>query len=164
MRLSYPRTGSMKLRLFVSGAILVFALAASGCGGGGSKHKAAASKKTPGAKVFASAGCSGCHTLKAANAKGQVGPNLDELKPDESTVEHQVRTGGNGMPSFSNKLSAKEIAQGAAFVSSSSRAAGTTVEFKPDDTTVGDCEKSEKPFCYRQAFGNLTYREGPEKA
>jgi cytochrome c553 len=145
---------------FRATAAIALALApfVAGCGGSGG------GSSSPGGKVFASAGCGNCHTLEAAGAKGQVGPNLDELKPDESTVEHQVRTGGNGMPSFSNKLSAKEIAQVASFVSSSSRASGTSVEFKPDDTTLGDCEKSEKPFCYRQAFGNLTYREGPERA
>ena len=30
-----------------------------------------------GAKVFEANGCSSCHTLQAANATGQVGPNLD---------------------------------------------------------------------------------------
>ena len=37
-----------------------------------------------------SAGCAGCHTLKAAGATGNVGPNLDALKPPEPTVKHQV--------------------------------------------------------------------------
>ena len=130
----------------------------AGCGGSGG------SSSSPGGKVFASAGCGTCHTLQAAGSKGQVGPNLDELKPDAPTVSHQVRTGGNGMPSFGSKLSAKQIAQVAAFVSSSARSSGTTFEFKPDDTTIADCEKNGKPFCFRQAFGNLTYHEGPEKA
>jgi len=31
----------------------------------------------PGAQVFASNGCGGCHTLAAANAGGTVGPDLD---------------------------------------------------------------------------------------
>jgi mono/diheme cytochrome c family protein len=31
-----------------------------------------------GKQVFASAGCSGCHTFQAAGSNGQVGPNLDE--------------------------------------------------------------------------------------
>ena len=130
----------------------------AGCGGSGG------SSSSPGGKVFASAGCGPCHTPQAAGSKGQVGPNLDELKPDAPTVSHQVRTGGNGMPSFGSKLSAKQIAQVAAFVSSSARSSGTTIEFKPDDTTIADCEKNGKPFCFRQAFGNLTYHEGPEKA
>ena len=33
----------------------------------------------PGAQVFASKGCGGCHTLAAAEAGGTVGPNLDEV-------------------------------------------------------------------------------------
>lgn len=33
----------------------------------------------PGAQVFASKGCNGCHTLAEANAGGTTGPNLDEV-------------------------------------------------------------------------------------
>jgi mono/diheme cytochrome c family protein len=33
----------------------------------------------PGAQVFASNGCGGCHTLAAAGSGGTVGPNLDEV-------------------------------------------------------------------------------------
>jgi mono/diheme cytochrome c family protein len=62
-----------------------------------------------GAKIFASAGCASCHTLKAADSNGQVGPNLDELKPDEATVEQQVTNGGGGMPAFKDSLSPEEI-------------------------------------------------------
>ena len=36
-----------------------------------------------GKKVFATAGCGGCHTLKDAGTTGNVGPNLDQLKPSE---------------------------------------------------------------------------------
>jgi mono/diheme cytochrome c family protein len=42
--------------------------------------------------------CGGCHTLKDAATSGTVGPNLDQLKPDEATVEHQIMTGGGPMP------------------------------------------------------------------
>jgi mono/diheme cytochrome c family protein len=39
----------------------------------------------PGAQVFASNGCGGCHTLAAAGSGGVTGPNLDEaLTPGES--------------------------------------------------------------------------------
>src|SRR5215218_10839670 len=118
----------MELRATAAFLLATLPLAA-GCGSSGGNAS------SPGGKVFASAGCGTCHTLKAAGSKGQVGPNLDELKPDASTVEHQVRTGGNGMPSFSSRLSAKQIAQVADFVSSSARASGTSVEFKPNDTS-----------------------------
>jgi mono/diheme cytochrome c family protein len=69
-----------------------------------------------GKTVFASAGCSGCHTLKAAGATGNVGPNLDQLKPPEATVVHQVENGGGQMPAFKGTLSAKQIQDVAAFV------------------------------------------------
>src|SRR4051794_28479506 len=51
-----------------------------------------------GKAVFASAGCGGCHTMKAAGATGTVGPDLDTLKPDQPTVVHQVEHGGGAMP------------------------------------------------------------------
>jgi cytochrome c2 len=38
----------------------------------------------PGAQVFASNGCGGCHTLAAASAGGSVGPNLDEVLVGQS--------------------------------------------------------------------------------
>jgi mono/diheme cytochrome c family protein len=41
----------------------------------------------PGAQVFAANGCSGCHTLKAAEAGGTVGPNLDEFLPGQTPAE-----------------------------------------------------------------------------
>src|SRR3954453_9626353 len=69
--------------------------------------------------VFASAGCGGCHTLKAANASGTVGPNLDQLKPPFDRVIHQVQVGGGPMPSFKDALSAEQIRDVAAFVVSS---------------------------------------------
>jgi YVTN family beta-propeller protein len=78
---------------------------------------AAAPKGAPSGKaVFASAGCAGCHTLAAAGASGQVGPNLDELKPDAATVEAVVTSGSGTMPSFKGKLSSEEIKAVAAFV------------------------------------------------
>ncbi len=40
----------------------------------------------PGAQVFASKGCGGCHTLAEAEAGGSVGPNLDEVLPGQSAA------------------------------------------------------------------------------
>lgn len=69
-----------------------------------------------GAKVFGAAGCGSCHTLAAANASGQVGPNLDQVRPGYGTVLDKVTTGGGGMPSFSGQLTAQQIRDVAAFV------------------------------------------------
>lgn len=71
-----------------------------------------------GSAVFASAGCGGCHTLAAAGASGSVGPNLDDLQPDEDTIEAAVRGGRGAMPSFEGDLSDAEITAVAAYVAS----------------------------------------------
>jgi mono/diheme cytochrome c family protein len=83
--------------------------------GGGGGGKAAA---PDGKAVFASAGCGSCHTLKAAGATGNIGPNLDTLKPSEPVVERQVTNGGAQMPAFKGQLTAAEIKAVATFVSS----------------------------------------------
>jgi mono/diheme cytochrome c family protein len=71
-----------------------------------------------GKQVFASAGCGGCHTLKDAGSSGNVGPNLDQLKPSLATVAHQVEVGGGPMPAFKGQLSPAQIQAVAAYVSS----------------------------------------------
>jgi mono/diheme cytochrome c family protein len=68
--------------------------------------------------VFTSAGCGSCHTLAAAHASGDIGPNLDDLKPSEALVAHQVTNGGPAMPSFADRLSKAQIAAVAKFVAS----------------------------------------------
>jgi mono/diheme cytochrome c family protein len=75
---------------------------------------------TAGKAVFtgATAGCSNCHTLKDANSHGTIGPNLDQLKPAFAVVKHQVEVGGGAMPAFKSILSAKQIDDVAAYVSS----------------------------------------------
>jgi len=69
-----------------------------------------------GATVFKQAGCGSCHTLAAASASGQIGPNLDDLKPDFGTVRAKVESGGGGMPSFAGSLSKAQIRDVAAYV------------------------------------------------
>jgi mono/diheme cytochrome c family protein len=69
-------------------------------------------------KVFDTAGCASCHTLAAAGSTGTVGPNLDQLKPSDALVTHQVINGGGGMPAFGSILSKTQIASVALFVSS----------------------------------------------
>ncbi len=72
---------------------------------------------TAGAAVFQSAGCGGCHTLKAANSTGTAGPNLDFVAPDQQTVITNVTFGNAmGMPAFSPAYSATQIANVAAYV------------------------------------------------
>ena len=92
----------------------------------GAKKSTAASGATAsggappsGAQVFSSAGCGGCHTLKAAGSSGTTGPNLDQLQALGATVAAIVRSGAGVMPSFSSRLSGAQIQAVAQYVSSS---------------------------------------------
>jgi len=97
----------------------VTAARASAAPGGGTTTTAqgGGGKQPDGKAIFVSAGCGSCHTLKAAGTHGNVGPNLDALKPSEPTVEKQVTNGGGGMPPFKGQLTAAQIKAVAAYVS-----------------------------------------------
>ena len=60
--------------------------------------------------------CGMCHTLKAAGAAGAIGPNLDELKPDEQRVARAVKNGIGLMPPYAT-LSDRELQALAQYVS-----------------------------------------------
>lgn len=83
---------------------------------GGAAGDAAAGKA-----VFVSAGCGGCHTLKAAGSTGAVGPNLDAAKPPASLVVDRVTHGKGVMPSFSGQLDEQQIQDVAAYVVASTQ-------------------------------------------
>jgi cytochrome c6 len=68
-----------------------------------------------GKAVFA-ANCSACHTLKAANARGTIGPNLDQKKPTYAKAVLRVTNGKGAMTSFKAMLSKTQIQDVAAFV------------------------------------------------
>jgi cytochrome c oxidase subunit 2 len=61
-----------------------------GSGGGGQEEGGAAA--ADGKQVFSSAGCANCHTLADANAKGNVGPNLDDelADKDEAFIRESI--------------------------------------------------------------------------
>ena len=67
-------------------------------------------------KVIFETNCASCHTLSDAGTTGTVGPNLDELAPDEPTVAEQVTNGGGAMPPFKGTLTEEEINEVAAYV------------------------------------------------
>jgi cytochrome c553 len=72
---------------------------------------------TDGRGIFTEAGCGTCHTLKAAQASGRIGPNLDQLRPVKADVVFAVTEGSGAMISFQGTLSAAQIQAVAAFVS-----------------------------------------------
>jgi cytochrome c2 len=78
-----------------------------------------------GPQVWAQAGCGGCHTLAASGSTGNVGPDLDALRPSSSAVANQVTYGGPGMPSFGGSLSSADIQSLANWIASAT-GGGTT--------------------------------------
>lgn len=60
--------------------------------------------------------CALCHTLADAGSEGEVGPILDELKPDEERVKKAVTEGIGPMPA-NEVLSQDEIDAVALYVS-----------------------------------------------
>jgi len=112
--------------------------------------------------VFASSGCGSCHTLDGASASGQIGPNLDQIKPTYATVLRQVAGGGNGMPSFRRKLSGDAMRAVARFVSTSAARSPAPPRFRPDRRTPADCAVDFA--CLKQAYGNIAFYQGPETA
>ena len=63
--------------------------------------------------------CGMCHTLQAAGSEGQIGTNLDQLKPSMLQVVSTVTNGIGVMPSFEGMLSSEEIEAVSYFVSTS---------------------------------------------
>ena len=53
--------------------------------------------------------CGVCHTLQAAGSKGQIGPNLDQLKPQMPQIIYTVTNGIGVMPAFDGTLTTEEI-------------------------------------------------------
>ena len=55
--------------------------------------------------------CGTCHVLKAAGSTGNIGPDLDSLKPSEEQVKGVVTEGLGVMPAFGEEglLTSEEI-------------------------------------------------------
>jgi mono/diheme cytochrome c family protein len=118
-------------------AFLALSMGVAGCGGGeevgafpetqeGTLPQETTAEEEPastvqgdasaGAQVFSTAGCGGCHTLSAAGSSGNVGPNLDDAKPEKPLIIDRVTHGQGAMPSFGDQLSEKQIADVAEYV------------------------------------------------
>jgi mono/diheme cytochrome c family protein len=70
-------------------ALVIAAAKSSDEAPGGVKLSAADER---GREIFA-ARCATCHTLRAANAVGKVGPNLDQLRPAKALILDAIQKG-----------------------------------------------------------------------
>ena len=55
------------------------------------------------------AACGTCHTLQAAESSGDIGPNLDMLKPQMEQIINAVTNGIGVMPPWKGVLTSEEI-------------------------------------------------------
>ena len=118
--------------------IALAVLLVAGCGGEktveptgpvvGTLPKAGKANPAAGKKVFADSGCGGCHTLQAAGATGQIGPDLDKvltgkdaafIKTSITDPNAQIASGyqPNIMPaSYGSQLTSQQISDLVAFL------------------------------------------------
>tara|TARA_B100000686_G_C16253757_1_gene695748 strand:- start:66 stop:428 length:363 start_codon:yes stop_codon:yes gene_type:complete len=61
--------------------------------------------------------CATCHTLADAKSNGEIGPNLNQIKPDIARVISTVTNGIGVMPPYKDLLSKEEIEAVAHYVS-----------------------------------------------
>jgi sulfite dehydrogenase len=114
--------------------------ATGGGGGGGAAAPAAASPTTTGGggkqatkpsggataggalaqgKTLFTQSCGSCHTLKDAGTAGQVGPVLDQIKPNMQRVLNAIKKGGLGSGTMpANLYTGKDAQAVAKYVSS----------------------------------------------
>ncbi len=117
-------------RLLLLALLVALPVFVAACGGGDEKNtapetvvgsvptgggEAVEGDPVAGKPVFTE-NCGSCHTLSDAGTTGTVGPDLDELAPDEARVSSQVTNGGAAMPAFGGQLSEQQIADVSAYV------------------------------------------------
>ena len=74
-----------------------------------------------GKNIFLEKGnCAACHVLADAGSNGDIGPNLNQIKPDIGRVIMAVTNGIGVMPAYEGLLSSKEIEAVAKYVSEKS--------------------------------------------
>jgi mono/diheme cytochrome c family protein len=99
-RQTVPSRGSRRAMGLVAGLVIIaigilvpaLVLAANGSDEKAPGGVQLSSSDTKGREIFAK-NCSTCHTLRAANAVGRVGPNLDDLRPPKALVLNAIAEG-----------------------------------------------------------------------
>ena len=107
--------------------------------------------------------------LPHAQGGGREGPGRAESRRAEARRVDRRASGARGRQRHAlvrqQALARADRAGGVDFVADASRSSGTSAAFKPDKTTVRELRaRAASPFCFRQAFANIAYSEGPEKA
>ena len=98
--------------LVVAGYVIGFNRSDGGGGpGGGASTTTSAPQEGAGQQAFVDK-CGSCHALSAAATTGNIGPDLDQLKPPAPVVLAQIKSGGGAMPAgLSTGKEAQQIAE-----------------------------------------------------
>lgn len=110
-------------RIFIASAASALMLLASSLGA--AAQDADSAQLELGKQVFletAEPQCAICHTLADAGSDAEIGPILDQLKPDAERTANAVRNGVGVMPAYGDTLSDEEIDAVAAYVAQASGA------------------------------------------
>lgn len=112
----------------------VLALTFAGCGGGETaspepetiegenpaatqtQQQASEGNAEEGKQIYAANGCGSCHALEDAGSTGDIGPNLDESKPDLQLAIDRVTNGSGAMPPFKDELNEQQIVDVSTYV------------------------------------------------
>ena len=79
-------------------------------------------KMNLGLEVFNNkAQCGTCHALKASGSSGEIGPNLDMLKPQIAQTIYAVKNGIGVMPPWDGILTTEEIEAVAYYIFNSTK-------------------------------------------
>tara|TARA_Y100001970_G_C14207813_1_gene845087 strand:+ start:137 stop:481 length:345 start_codon:yes stop_codon:yes gene_type:complete len=82
--------------------------------------KSFADEYSKGKEIFLGSGnCASCHSLTDAGSDANIGPNLNEIRPNLMRVLMSVTNGAGVMPSYQGILTEEEIKAVAIYVSES---------------------------------------------
>lgn len=75
-----------------------------------------------GKEIFLNKGaCATCHVLEDAGSNGQIGPNLNDIRPEKIRVMNAVINGIGVMPAYDGELTKDEIEAVSHYVSTVSQ-------------------------------------------
>ncbi len=89
--------------IYIRNSAFFFAVCLIACGTAGQSAFADPAKLALGKQIFlevAEPKCGVCHVLADAGVVGEIGPSLDDLRPDAERVEAAVVNGVGVMPAF----------------------------------------------------------------
>lgn len=88
-------------------------------GGGTTSGGGGGSSASQEGKLIFTQSCGTCHTLGDAGTNGQIGPNLDDLAPDQKQVLAAIKNGGSGSGTMpANIVTGKEAQDVSDYVAS----------------------------------------------